>query len=268
MWIGNHFTLLKKTVDEAVHFLYRYYYTAIPDLILRRWLYDTLTLSAAAGTKIPEAFLDSLYTYLILGLIIGARIGYVLFYDLKSYLNNPLEIFAVWHGGMSFHGGMIGSLLAGYLCCRKFRVNFWQSADLVVVTAPIGLGLGRLGNFINGELYGRVANVPWAMVFPAGGPLPRHPSQLYEFFLEGVLLFTILWIAKNRRHMAGSMTALCLVLYGVFRFIVEFFREPDAQLGFIAGPFTMGQILSVLTMLGGIVLYIVRKRSVGGKMKG
>ena len=224
--------------------------------------------NAGAGTGFPDAFLDSLYTYLILGLIIGARIGYVLFYDLKSYLNNPLEIFAVWHGGMSFHGGMIGSILAGYLCCRKFHVNFWQTADLVIVTAPIGLGMGRLGNFINGELYGRVTNVPWAMVFPNGGPLPRHPSQLYEFFLEGVLLFTILWIAKNRRHMAGAMTSLFLVLYGVFRFVVEFFREPDAQLGFIVGPFTMGQILSVLTMLGGIVLYIIRKRSVGGKMKG
>ncbi len=217
-----------------------------------------------AAIRIPDAFLDSLYTYLILGLIIGARIGYILFYDLKSYLNNPLEIFAVWHGGMSFHGGAIGSLLAGYLCCRKFHVNFWQTADLVTVTAPIGLGLGRLGNFINGELYGRNTDVPWAMVFPGGGPLPRHPSQLYEFFLEGVLLFTILWIAKNRRHVAGSMTALCLVLYGVFRFTVEFFREPDAQLGFIAGPFTMGQLLSVLTLLAGIVVYAVRKRVSAG----
>jgi phosphatidylglycerol:prolipoprotein diacylglycerol transferase len=213
------------------------------------------------GTALSVPFLDSLYTYLVLGLILGARIGYVLFYDLKSYLNNPLEVFAVWHGGMSFHGGMIGTLLAGYLCCRKFHVNFWQAADLVTVTAPIGLGLGRLGNFINGELYGRVTNVPWAMVFPGGGPLARHPSQLYEFLLEGVLLFTILWIAKDRRHMDGSMTALCLVLYGLFRFIVEFFREPDAQLGYIAGPFTMGQILSALTMLAGIALYVIRKRA-------
>ncbi len=214
-----------------------------------------------AGAKIPDNFLDSLYTYLILGLIIGARVGYILFYDLKSYVRNPLEMFAVWHGGMSFHGGMIGTLLAGYLCSRRFRVNFWYIADLVTVTAPIGLGLGRLGNFINGELYGRVTDVPWAMVFPGGGPLPRHPSQLYELFLEGVVLFTILWIAKNRKHLAGSMTALCLVLYGLFRFIVEFFREPDAQLGFIAGPFTMGQILSVLTMIAGAVLYAVLRRT-------
>ncbi len=221
-----------------------------------------------AGAKIPDNFLDSLYTYLILGLIIGARVGYILFYDLKSYVRNPLEMFAVWHGGMSFHGGMIGTLLAGYLCSRRFRVNFWYIADLVTVTAPIGLGLGRLGNFINGELYGRVTDVPWAMVFPGGGPLPRHPSQLYELFLEGVVLFTILWIAKNRKHLAGSMTALCLVLYGLFRFIVEFFREPDAQLGFIAGPFTMGQILSVLTMIAGAVLYAVLNRTSPERMRG
>jgi phosphatidylglycerol:prolipoprotein diacylglycerol transferase len=212
----------------------------------------------AGKAAISEVFLEALYTYLVLGLVIGARLGYVLFYDLSSYMKNPLEIFAVWHGGMSFHGGMIGALAAGYLCCRKYKVDFWTVADMVVVTAPIGLAAGRLGNFINGELYGRVTDVPWAMVFPAGGPLPRHPSQLYEFFLEGVL-FTILWIAKDRKHRPGMMTALILVLYGLFRFIVEFFRQPDAQLGFIAGPFTMGQILSVLTSLGGIVLYLIRR---------
>ncbi len=215
----------------------------------------------ASVAEIPDAFLDALYTYLIVGLIIGARLGYVLFYDLANYITNPLEIIAVWHGGMSFHGGMIGSLLAGYLCCRKYRVDFWQVTDLVVVTAPIGLGLGRLGNFINGELYGRVTDVPWAMVFPAGGPLPRHPSQLYEFALEGVLLFSILWLLKNRKHTTGMMAAACLMLYGLFRIIAEFFRQPDAQLGFVAGPFTMGQVLSALTVLGGIVLYYYRKRS-------
>jgi phosphatidylglycerol:prolipoprotein diacylglycerol transferase len=214
-----------------------------------------------AGITTPPAFLDSLYTYLVLGLVLGARLGYVLFYDLASYAKNPLEIMAVWHGGMSFHGGAVGCLLAGYLCCRRFKVDFWQAADLVVVTAPIGLGLGRLGNFINGELYGRVTDVPWAMVFPAGGPLPRHPSQLYEFALEGVLLFAILWIARSRPHAPGTMTALILMLYGLFRFLVEFFREPDAQLGFIAGPFTMGQVLSALTAFAGILLYFFRKRA-------
>ena len=215
---------------------------------------------AKNGTAtIPDAFLESFYTYLVFGLIIGARFGYVLFYDLASYWKTPLEIFAVWHGGMSFHGGMIGTLTAGYLCCRKYKVDFWMMSDFVVVTAPIGLAAGRLGNFINGELYGRSTDVPWAMVFPAGGPLPRHPSQLYEFFLEGVLLFTILWLVKDKKHTPGMMTALILVLYGLFRFIVEFFRQPDAQLGFVAGPFTMGQILSVLTSLAGIILFFLRK---------
>ena len=213
------------------------------------------------GVAFPEGFLDSLYTYLVVGLILGARFGYVLFYDLASYAKSPLEVFAVWHGGMSFHGGAIGTLFSGYLCCRKFNVDFWKAADLVVVTAPIGLGLGRFGNFINGELYGRVTDVPWAMVFPGGGPLPRHPSQLYELGLEGVLLFSILWIAKDRRHTPGMMTALILILYGLFRFFVEFFREPDAQLGFITGPFTMGQILSALTTAAGVILYFLRKRA-------
>lgn len=209
------------------------------------------------------AFLDSLYTYLILGLIIGARLGYILFYDLAAYIQHPLEIFAVWHGGMSFHGGLIGCLSVGFLCCRFYRVAFWQASDMVIATAPVALGLGRIGNFINGELFGRVTDVPWSMVFPEGGPLPRHPSQLYEFMLEGVVLFIILWIVKDRKLVPGVLSGLFLMLYGLFRFFVEFFREPDPQLGFIIGPFTMGQILSVLTALAGIfwIIFLQRKRA-------
>ncbi len=214
-----------------------------------------------AETIPSQIFLDSLYTCLILGLVVGARLGYVLFYDLPTYVRNPLEIFAVWHGGMSFHGGMIGCLVAGYLCCLKYRMDFWRIADLVIVTAPIGLGLGRIGNFINGELFGRVTDVPWSMIFPDGGPLPRHPSQLYEFMLEGVLLFLILWILKDRKPTPGVLSGLFLVFYGVFRFCVEFFREPDPQLGFIAGPFTMGQILSVLTALAGVLFIAIRRKT-------
>lgn len=214
----------------------------------------------SASIHFPPLFLDSVYTYLIVGLVLGARLGYVLFYDLSTYIKNPLEIFAVWHGGMSFHGGLIGCLVAGYLCCRKYSVDFWRAADLVIVTAPIGLGLGRIGNFINGELFGRTTDVSWGMIFPAGGPMPRHPSQLYEFALEGVLLFIILWNLKDRKHPAGALAACFLILYGVFRFIVEFFRQPDAQLGFIAGPFTMGQILSLLTALAGVTLFLYRRK--------
>jgi phosphatidylglycerol:prolipoprotein diacylglycerol transferase len=161
---------------------------------------------------------------------------------------------------MSFHGGFVGSIIAGVLFCRKAGVDFWQMADLVLATAPIGLGLGRLGNFINGELYGRVSNVPWAMVFPSGGPLPRHPSQLYEILLEGIVLFTVLWLLKDRDFRTGVLTSLFIIFYGTFRFIVEFFREPDVQLGFILGPLTMGQLLSSLMVLAGVTLLYLRAR--------
>jgi phosphatidylglycerol:prolipoprotein diacylglycerol transferase len=207
------------------------------------------------GVPVPRDFVSSLYSYITIGLLIGARLGYVVFYDFAAYVRDPFEVFRVWHGGMSFHGGLVGSIIAGILFCRTMKIDFWETADLVIVTAPIGLGLGRVGNFINGELYGRVTDVPWAMVFPAGGPLPRHPSQLYEFLLEGVLLFIVLWIAKDKGFRAGVLTSLFLLLYGMFRFFVEFFRQPDPQVGFIAGVLTMGQILSAGMMLAGAVIF-------------
>ncbi|MGE5238225.1 MAG: prolipoprotein diacylglyceryl transferase [Chloroflexota bacterium] len=213
------------------------------------------------GVPLAKDTIESLYSYLILGLLVGARLGYVLFYNLFHYLHHPLEIFAVWEGGMSFHGGLIGSILAGIVFCKRFGVGFWRLSDLVIVTTPIGLALGRLGNFINGELYGRITDVPWGMVFPSGGPLPRHPSQLYEAFLEGVVLFTILWLAKDRVRKPGTLTALFLMLYGSFRFAVEFFREPDAHLGFVAGPFSMGQLLSTAMALTGLMLLAWRRRA-------
>jgi len=206
---------------------------------------------------------DSIYFYLALGLVIGARLGYVLFYDLPMYLRNPLEILSIWHGGMSFHGGLIGVLIATLLFCRKNKKSFWRIADLFVVTAPIGLGCGRIGNFINGELYGRVSQVPWAMIFPKGGPLPRHPSQLYESALEGGILFFILWFMKERKLPPGGLLAVFLCFYGGFRFLLEFFREPDVQLGFVFGPFTMGQVLSSVMIVGGIFLYLYLKKRGG-----
>jgi phosphatidylglycerol:prolipoprotein diacylglycerol transferase len=199
---------------------------------------------------------ENLFIYLMLGLIIGGRLGYVLFYDLPLYLQDPLEIFAVWHGGMSFHGGLLGVLIVGIVFSWRHKKSFWRIADLFIVTAPIGLGLGRIGNFINGELYGRVTSVPWGMIFPKGGPLPRHPSQLYESALEGGLLFVILWILKDKKLPSGGLLAIFLFLYGIFRFFVEFFREPDPQLGFILGPLTMGQLLSSLMIISGICLFL------------
>ena len=154
-----------------------------------------------------RAKIDDLFFYLILGLIIGARLGYVLFYNLSSYIENPLEIFAIWSGGMSFHGGLIGAFSAGYIVIKRKRLNFFTTADLIIPTCPIGIGFGRIGNFINGELFGKPSTVPWAMVFPGGGPVPRHPSQLYEMFLEGIVLFTILWIYKDHKKREGDVFA-------------------------------------------------------------
>jgi phosphatidylglycerol:prolipoprotein diacylglycerol transferase len=208
---------------------------------------------------ISKQEVENFYFYLIIGLMVGARLGYVLFYNLKVYLTNPLEIFAIWHGGMSFHGGLIGVLLVGILFSWRNKKSFWKIADLIIVTVPIGLGLGRIGNFINGELYGRVTQVPWAMIFPKADSLPRHPSQLYESALEGGVLFLILWFLKDRKLPTGGLLAIFLFFYGGFRFFVEFFREPDTQLGFISGPFTMGQVLSSFMIAGGIILFIYLK---------
>ncbi len=209
---------------------------------------------------ISRVEIENLYFYLIIGLMVGARLGYVFFYDLKMYLQNPLEIFAIWKGGMSFHGGLIGVMIVGILFSWKNKKSFWKITDLVIVTAPIGLGLGRIGNFINGELYGRVTDVSWGMIFPRGGSLPRHPSQLYESVLEGGVLFLILWFFKDRKLPTGGLLAIFLFLYGCFRFFVEFFREPDAHIGFILGPFTLGQLLCSFMIVGGILLYIYLKR--------
>jgi len=200
-----------------------------------------------------------LYFYLVLGLILGARLGYVLFYNLKEYWQHPLELVAVWHGGMSFHGGLLGVLLAVWWYCRKNRISLLALGDLIIVTAPIGLGLGRLANFINGELFGRVTSVPWGMIFPQGGPWPRHPSQLYEAFLEGGVLFFLLWIHKSRKAFSGILVSYFLIWYGLFRILVEFFREPDVQIGYLWGFLTMGQLLSVLMILAGFSLVVCRR---------
>lgn len=203
---------------------------------------------------IPREAVDDLFFYLIIGLIVGARLGYAVFYNLGFYIDNPLEVFMVWHGGMSFHGGLAGAFIAGVVIIVKKRLPFMATADLLIPTAPIGLALGRLGNFINGELFGRQAFVPWAMVFPQGGPVPRHPSQLYEAFFEGLLLFVILWFYKDRKKQEGDVFALFLMLYGVFRIFCEFFREPDNQLGLIFGLLSMGQLLSLIMVFIGAAL--------------
>ena len=217
------------------------------------------------GFRELDVHFENLNLVLIISLVLGGRLGYVIFYNLPYYLRHPTEILATWQGGMSFHGGMLGLIVGCIIFCRRKNLDFWRVADFYVVTIPIGLGLGRIGNFINGELYGRVTDVPWGMVFPGGGPLPRHPSQLYEGFLEGLVLFMVLWLLKDRQAPpsswpSGFMMAICMLLYGIFRIFVEFFREPDAHLGFIAVGLTMGQLLSSLMIAAGIIILLVRKK--------
>lgn len=204
---------------------------------------------------IPVENADDLLFSMILGLLIGGRVGYVLFYNLPAYAAAPWEIVAVWHGGMSFHGGLIGMVLAAWWFARKHHVRVLELTDLAALAAPPGLMLGRLGNFINGELFGRVTTAPWGIVFPGGGNLPRHPSQLYESFFEGPVLFTILWVLRRKTRRPGELLCAFLVLYGTFRFTIEFFREPDPQLGFIVSWLTMGQILCLAMIVSGIGLF-------------
>lgn len=195
--------------------------------------------------------------YGALGVILGGRIGYMLFYNLSQYVAHPLDILKIWEGGMSFHGGLIGVLLAMLYFARKSGKTFFMVADFIAPWTPIGLGLGRLGNFINHELWGRTTDVPWGMVFRDGGPLPRHPSQLYQAALEGVALFLILWLFTRKPRPTASVSGLFLVSYGIFRVLAEFVREPDAQLGYLAfGWLTMGQVLSVPMILFGIGLMV------------
>ncbi len=199
---------------------------------------------------------EDLIFYGVLGVIVGGRLGYIFFYQPSFYLSHPLEIFSIWDGGMSFHGGLIGVLLAMYLFGRKEGKTFFEVADFIAPLVPLGLASGRLGNFINGELWGRPADVPWAMIFPGAGNIPRHPSQLYQMLLEGILLFIILWIFSSKKRPVGQVSAVFLMGYGVFRFIAEYTREPDSYLGFLALGFSMGQWLSIPMILAGIWLYI------------
>jgi len=205
--------------------------------------------------------LADLVFYGAVGVVLGGRIGYILFYNLGFYLSNPLHVFAVWEGGMAFHGGLLGVLTGILLFARRKKLTFFTVMDMVAQCAPIGLGLGRIGNFINGELYGRVTDVPWGIVFPGGGDLPRHPSQLYEATLEGVVLFFLVRFAAKRSTITAVPSWTFCAGYGLFRCIVEFFRQPDVQIGTFQGLFSMGQLLSFPMFLIGIFMLFHLVRS-------
>ena len=209
-----------------------------------------------AWRGINEALIDDLLFFGVLGVILGGRLGYILFYKPVYYLSHPLEIFMVWQGGMAFHGGFLGVLVAMALVARKHKLSWLAVTDFIAPLVPLGLASGRLGNFINGELWGRVApaDLPWSMVFASGGPLPRHPSQLYQFAMEGLLLFALLWFYSSRPRPIGAISGLFLAGYGVFRFVAEFFREPDDFLGLLAFNLSMGQWLSLPMIVTGIAM--------------
>ena len=202
---------------------------------------------------------DDYLTYLIIGIILGGRLGYIFIYNLSFYINNPLDIFKIWQGGMSFHGGLIGVIFASIFFAKKNNQSPFLYLDIVALVAPVGLFFGRIANFINSELYGTITNVPWAVIFVQIDNLPRHPSQLYEALLEGLFLFLLLIYFKNKfSNKPGVISGLFLIIYSIFRFIVEFYRVPDEQLGYIFLNLTMGQVVSLIFILSGVILFYLK----------
>jgi phosphatidylglycerol:prolipoprotein diacylglycerol transferase len=231
----------------------------IAGLLFAFWYMKRLVTSPALWEGRPAAAspaeIDDLFLSATLGVILGGRIGYVLFYDPAYFAAHPLDIVKLWQGGMSFHGGFLGVMLAMVFAARRHHIEYLRLMDFVAPLTPLGLAAGRLGNFINGELWGRPTDLPWGMVFRNAGDVPRHPSQLYEFALEGLTLFVVLWWFSSKPRPRGQVSALFLIGYGVLRFIAEFAREPDSFLGFLALGMTMGQWLCVPMILGGIALF-------------
>ena len=222
--------------------------------IIFGWLYCVRFLIKEEYIKnIFENFISSL----IIGIIVGGRLGYVIFYNLSFYINNPLEIFKIWNGGMSFHGGLLGTILSTYIFCRLKNINSFIFLDLISLSAPIGIFLGRISNFINSELYGRVTEVSWGVKFLKIDNITRHPSQIYEAIFEGIVLFILLNFihTKNRDLKPGIISALFLFFYSLFRFLIEFTREPDSHIGFLIFNLSMGQIISIIFLIAGLVLF-------------
>ena len=262
------FPIIDPTAVAIGPFAIRWYALAYVAGVFLGWWYAKRLVAnsrlwGSAGAPMTPRDIDDFVVYAALGIILGGRTGYVLFYDLPRFVANPLEIFALWHGGMSFHGGFLGTILAMVLFARFRKIPVWSLIDVIAPSVTFGLFFGRLANFVNGELFGRVTDVPWAMVFPNGGPDPRHPSQLYEAGLEGLLLFTLLLLCT---HVYGKLTrpgfvaGVFATAYGCFRIFVELFREPDIQIGYLPGGITMGMLLSVPLVLTGIALIVWASR--------
>ena len=228
--------------------------------IILGWLYCKKFL--IKDKKIVNLF-DDLITYLIIGIIIGGRLGYVIFYNPIYYSKNLIEIFMIWNGGMSFHGGVLGTIIVTYIFGKKNNINCCIFLDLIAMSAPIGIFLGRISNFINSELYGRQTDIFWAVIFKKIDNLSRHPSQIYEAFFEGIILFILLNFVFKKYFFKspGIISSIFIIFYSLFRFLIEFTREPDAQLGFIFLNFTLGQIISIIFFIAGLSLYYKKNES-------
>ena len=235
------------------YFQVRWYSIAYILGIVLGWLYCKKKL--IVDIKIANLF-DDLLAYIIIGIIIGGRLGYVLIYNFKYYLDNIFEVFMIWNGGMSFHGGLIGVIIATFLFSKKHGVNSYIFLDLISLVAPIGIFFGRIANFINSELYGKETDILWSVKFLAVDNIPRHPTQIYEAFFEGIILFILLnFIFRNSKIKPGIISSLFLIFYSIFRFLIEFLRVPDPQIGYIIFNLSMGQIVSFLFLIFGIYLF-------------
>ncbi|MEJ0063794.1 MAG: prolipoprotein diacylglyceryl transferase [Alphaproteobacteria bacterium] len=237
----------------------RWYALAYLGAFLFGWRYCMSLVRNRLTVPLPKNY-DDYVTWSVAGVVLGGRLGYVLVYNLDHYIKDPMDILATWHGGMSFHGGLAGVLLSAWLYARKHKIGFWRFMDPLAAATPIGLFLGRLANFVNGELFGRATDIPWGMVFPHGGDQPRHPSQLYQAGMEGLLLFLVLFIITKKtrwQEHPGLLSGVFLIGYGIARIVGEFFRQPDAQIGFLWGGITMGQLLSLPMVAFG--LWLIRR---------
>ena len=250
-------------------FQIRWYSVAYILGILIGWMYANKIIKSTIDKKynfkqVTNKQFDDLIVYLVIGIIFGGRLGYVIFYNLEYYTQNLFEIFKLWQGGMSFHGGLMGVIIATIIFSKKSGVNFFKFADIISCVAPIGILLGRIANFINGELYGKITTLPWGVIFPNAGSLSRHPSQIYEAILEGIILFLIinyLALKKELLYRAGYVSATFLIFYSILRIFSEIFREPDLHLGLLFNYFSMGTLLSLFTIIIGLFIILFIKKN-------
>ena len=250
-------------------FQIRWYSAAYILGILIGWIYANRIIKATANNQynfkqITTEQFDDLIIYLIIGIIVGGRLGYVIFYNLDYYSQNLLEIFKLWQGGMSFHGGLLGVVISTFVFSKKTQINFFKFSDIISCAAPIGILLGRLANFINGELYGKITTLSWGVIFPNGGNLPRHPSQLYEAALEGIFLFLIInYLAVKNKFLyrPGYISGIFLILYSILRIFSEIFREPDIHIGLLFNYFSIGTLLSLITIIFGLFIILFLKKN-------